>query len=136
MSVTSRNSSSTEILVSVEGKPLYPSYVISEFVLNITDGDTGVVLQHNIRITNINGNNTTINLHRINVSLNNLLVIPECFSIVVLATALSQEYGESEPSITEIQIPAGKTIHLTTKLINIHMSEIYTVLILVYGIWH
>ena len=102
----SRNYNSTQILVSIKGKPLYPGYVISEFVFNITDSDKGVDLQH-IRIPNINGNNTT-HLHRINVSLHNH-VVPECFSIVVLATALNQEYGESEPSITEIQIPAGKT---------------------------
>ena len=104
--MTSRISNSTEILISIKGRSLYPGYVISEFILNITDSDKGVDLQH-ICIPNINGNSTT-HLHRINVSLHNH-VIPECFSIVVRATALNQEYGESEPFITEIQIPAGKT---------------------------
>ena len=83
----------------IQGIPLWPGYVISEFKLNIMDSSNGVTLkQFSIANNGQSDFNVTLSIHAKQLCSSMLLVS---------ATSLSPSYGESAPAFKTINNPVA-----------------------------
>ena len=86
------------------GEPLWPEYTISAFKTFIINSRNYVVLKEiNIPVDSVD---TVI---QFNQSLPYTVILDnDCFPVLVIATALSERYGPSKPSVMDVVIPQCK----------------------------
>ena len=117
------------ISVTITGRPRWPSYVISEFIMNITTLSNGSLLSE----TNVMyvENNCTNNTCFLNLDADELMATTalsyECNTLRVAVASVSEAYGEGEPSQKDSVILKGKIVHYSTNLIMKHKMSCYTV---------
>ena len=87
--------------IRIVEQPLWPSYTIAAFEVNVTkfNDEEVVLLQDMIML------NDTYS-YCFNYTLPHF-IISDCSSIAIVASALSPAYGESEPSVMVLDIPRG-----------------------------
>ena len=86
------------MMVTITGRPLWPSYEISEFIVNITNGSDGSFLYHTTVPNNASESNNTV-VSRVDPSLFESAV-HNCYSLTVSVSAVSSLHGESEATQT------------------------------------
>ncbi len=95
------NHNSHYVNVSVYAQPLWPDYTLLEVEVNITSNRNGVVFAE--LIIPLNGSNS--------YQFNQILPSSEtqhCSSVSIRASVLSSNYGESEITSVELEIPRGR----------------------------
>ena len=105
------------INVTIIGRPRWPSYVISEFIMNITTLSNGSLLSENVMYIE---NNCTNNTCFLNLDADELMPTTslsyECNTLRVAVSSVSEAYGEGEPSQKDSMILKGKIVHYSTNL--------------------
>ena len=83
--------------ITITGRPLWPSYEISEFIVNITNGSDGSFLYHTTVPNNASESHNTTVLRAPSLFES---AIHHCYSLTVSVSAVSSLHGESEATQT------------------------------------
>ena len=99
--------------IAITGRPLWPSYEISEFIVNITNGSDGSFLYHTTVPNNASESNNTVVL-RVDPSLfeSAISAVHHCYSLTVSVSAVSSLHGESEATQTVNPMFRGKFLYI------------------------
>ena len=95
------NHTSHYINISVYAQPLWPNYTLLEVEMNITSNRNGVVIAQLIIPLNVSNSCQFIQILPTSET-------QHCSSVSISASVLSSNYGESETTSVELEIPRGK----------------------------